>query len=152
MARKRMLSPEFFSSGPVSRLPISAMVTFAGLWTYFDDYGRGEDDADLIKAAVWPRRSSMPPKKVRADLDAIAAEHLVCRYEVAGVKLLHSPSWSEHQKISHRTASKLPPCSIHEPGMYSFFLHESGDGLDRFRNGSGKPPERLASPSRVRRE
>jgi hypothetical protein len=147
-----MLSPEFFSSGPVSRLPIPAMVTFAGLWTYFDDYGRGEDDADLIKAAVWPRRAQMTPRKVRADIESIAAQHLVCQYEAGNVKLLHCPSWNEHQKISHRTPSRLPPCSIHEPGLYSFFLHESGDGLDRFRNGSGKPPERIGSQSGARRE
>lgn len=147
MARKRMLSPEFFSSGPVSRLPIPAMVTFAGLWCYFDDYGRGEDDADLVKAAVWPRRPSQTAKKVAADLDAIAAEHLVCRYEVGGVRLIHAMSWNEHQKISHPTASKLPPCSRHEARLHEIFLRESGDPLDRFRNGSGKPPERLARVS-----
>ena len=52
MARKRMLSPEFFTSGPVAELPISAVVTFAGLWCYFDDYGRGGRP---------PRPSSKPP-------------------------------------------------------------------------------------------
>lgn len=147
MARKRMLSPEFFTSGPVSSLPVTAMVTFAGLWCYFDDYGRGEDNADLIKAAVWPRRSSHPAKKVAADLDSIAAAGLICRYTSAHVRLLHSPSWNEHQKISHRTDSKLPPCPVHEPALYGFFLSESGDGLDRFRNGSGKAPEPVGKHS-----
>lgn len=152
MARKRMLSPEFFTSGPVSQLPISAVVTFAGLWCYFDDFGRGEDNADLIKAAVWPRRSSMTVKKVAADLDAIAAGQLICRYQSAGVRIMHSPSWNEHQKISHRTASKLPPCPEHEAALYGFFLSESGDGLDRFRNGSGKYPETVGKHSGGMRE
>jgi hypothetical protein len=133
-----MLAPEFFSSGPVSRLPIPAMVTFAGLWCYFDDYGRGEDDADLVKAAVWPRRASQTVRKVAGDLDAIVAQGLICRYEVAHVRLMHSLSWNEHQKISHPTASRLPPCPQHERGLHENFLREAGDGLDRFRNGQVK--------------
>lgn len=147
MARKRMLDPAFFTSGPVNKLPVTAMVTFAGLWCYFDDYGRGEDDPALVKAAVWPRRRSQTEAKVAADLDAIEAGHLICRYEVGGVSLMHSTSWDEHQKISHPTASKLPPCPRHESGLYDFFLRESGDGRDRFRNGSGNAPESFAKQS-----
>lgn len=140
MARKRMLSPEFFSSGPVSRLPVTAMLTFAGLWCYFDDFGRGEDDADLVKAAVWPRRKAHTPKKIAADLDAIEAEHLICRYEVGGVRLMHAVSWNEHQKISHPTGSRLPPCPDHEAVLWTTFARETGGSLDRFRNGSGTAP------------
>lgn len=152
MARKRMLSPEFFSSAPVNRLPIPAMVTFAGLWCYFDDYGRGEDDADLVKATVWPRRKTHTTKKIAADLDSIEHEHLICRYEVGGVRLMHAMSWNEHQKISHRTDSKLPPCPWHEPALHSYFLQDSGGALDKFRNGSGSPPERIGTRSGSDRE
>lgn len=147
MARKRMLSPEFFTSGPVASIPVTAMITFAGLWCYLDDYGRGEDNADLVKAAVWPRRPAHTVRKVAADLDAIHAARLMCRYQSAGVKLIHVPSWNEHQKISHRTDSKLPPCPDHEPALFGFFLSESGNALDKFRNGSGTNPERLANQS-----
>src|SRR5262245_11670581 len=101
MARKRMLSPEFFTSGPVNNLPVTAMVTFAGLWCYFDDAGRGEDDAALVKSVVWPRRRSQSEARVASDLAAIAAQNLICRYEVGSVRLIHSPSWQEHQKVSH---------------------------------------------------
>lgn len=141
MARKRMLSPDFFTSRPVNSLSFSAMITFAGLWTYFDDYGRGEDDPALVKAAVWPRRRSMTEARVAADLDSIAAQELICRYTVAQVRLIHSPNWGEHQKISHPTASKLPPCKEHEPEQWASYLQERRDGRDRFRNGSGKAPE-----------
>ena len=79
MARKRMLSPVFFTSAPVNNLTYTAMITFAGLWCYFDDYGRGEDHAALVKAAVWPRRRQMTERKVAADLNLIAAEQLTCR-------------------------------------------------------------------------
>jgi hypothetical protein len=147
MARKRMLSVAFFSSRPVNELSYTAMVTFAGLWTYFDDFGRGEDDAALVKAAVWPRRRAMSEAKVAADLDLIAGRELICRYEIAGVPLIHSPSWHEHQTISHPTASKLPPCPMHEPGLYHEYLRERGDGRDRFRNHSGAAQESLLNGS-----
>jgi hypothetical protein len=147
MARKRMLSPEFFSSAPVSRLPIPAMITFAGLWCYLDDYGRGEDDPALVKAAVWPRRKVQTEAKVAADLDAIAAQELICRYTEGGSALIHSPSWNEHQKISHKTPSRLPPCPAHEPDEYSAYLRQRGDGRDRFRNASGNAPESSANNS-----
>lgn len=142
-----MLSPEFFTSGPVNNLPIAAMVTFAGLWTYFDDYGRGEDDPALVKAVVWPRRRTQTVARVAADLDEIASQELICRYQVAGVRLIHSPSWPEHQRISHPTASKLPPCKIHEPDQWAIYLRQRGDGRDRFRNHSGAIPEELGSGS-----
>ena len=147
MARKRMLSPEFFSSAPVNRLPIPAAMTFAGVWCYLDDFGRGEDDAALIKAAVWPRRSTQTVQRTGKDLDLIAAENLICRYEVGGTALIHSPSWKEHQKISHPTPSKLPPCPEHEPDEYAAYLRQRGDGRDRFRNDSGGSPVSLVNSS-----
>ena len=163
MARKRMLSPEFFTSAPVNRLPVTAMVTFAGLWCYLDDYGRGEDDTALIKAAIWPRRRSQSEQKVAADLNAIEAEGLICRYshtlprlssrEFSTVKnwqsdqsvtdirrLLHIPTWAEHQKISHPTPSKYPPCPKHESTENAAYQQKQG------RN-SGNTPELLARSS-----
>ena len=148
MARKRMLSPEFFVSAPVNRLTYTAMITFAGLWTYFDDYGRGEDEAALIKAAVWPRRRSQTEAKVAADLDLIASEDLICRYQAGGMPVIHSPSWDEHQKISHKTPSKLPPCPVHEPEDHAAYLRLHPPNLHALRNGSGNAPERLGSGSR----
>lgn len=145
MARKRMLSPEFFTSRPVNELSITAMLTFAGLWVYLDDYGRGEDDAALIKATVWPRRRSHTEAKVEADLALIAAQGLICRYEVGGYPLMHSPSWAEHQKISHKTASTLPPCPEHDPGLFEHFRMDSGGALERYRNGSGAMPRQSSS-------
>lgn len=141
MARKRMLSPEFFTSTTVNALPIPTMVTFAGLWCYADDYGRGEDDAVLIRATVWPRRRSYSEKKVDADLGRLADVGLICRYNIAGYALLHMPTWHEHQQISHKGKEKLPPCSDHEPGLFEMFLRDSGGPLDKFRRVSGNPPE-----------
>lgn len=147
MARKRMLAPEFFTSSTMNHLPIQTMLTFAGLWCYADDYGRGEDDETLIKAAVWPRRRSVTEKKVRADVDLLVSAGVLCRYKVNGYALLHVTAWHEHQKISHRAAPKLPPCPSHEHGLWAQFQKDDDPALAKFRDASRGIPEGLRRDS-----
>lgn len=147
LARKRMLSPEFFTSRTMNELPIQTMLTFAGLWCYVDDTGRGEDDTVMVKAAIWPRRKAIKEAKVEADLALLDQRFLVCRYSVGGVDLLHVVNWAEHQKISHPAKSKLAPCRHHEPAAWEFFRTDDDPALDKFRRGSGGTPEGVGSDS-----
>lgn len=147
MARKRMLAPEFFTSKPLSELPIPLMVTFAGLWCYVDDQGRGEDDVALVKATVWPRRREISEVKVEKHLTLLDERFLICRYIVAEYPLLHVINWREHQKISHPTLSKLPPCAHHDPHAWEAFASDSDPTLDKFRSASGGFPENLTRRS-----
>lgn len=137
MARKRMVSPEFFTSRPLNLLPVQTMVTFAGLWCYVDDMGRGEDDTVMIKAAIWARRRGVTEARVETDLAALDQSMLVCRYGVAGYALLHVINWSEHQKINHPTESKLPPCHHHEPAAWEVFLNDPDPKLEKYRRVPG---------------
>lgn len=133
MARKRMMHPAFFTSAAMNDLPITAMVTFAGIWCWADDYGRGEDDPALVKAAVWPRRRSMSEKKVAADLDGLADQGVLCRYEVAGHGLIHVVNWREHQTVQHPTPSKLPPCEAHQPDEWAAFMESDDPRTEKYR-------------------
>lgn len=133
MARKRMIHPEFFSSATLAALDFRTMLTFAGLWIYCDDFGRGEDDPSFIAAAVYPRRDSVGGADVEEDLKALAEAGTICRYVVGDVPLLHVTSWHEHQRVSHPTPTKYPPCPNCE---LSLFRHWLGDGdvtTDRYR-------------------
>lgn len=114
MARKRMLSPSMFTSETIGTLPIPTRWTWAGLLTYLDDYGRGKDNASLIKAAVWPLDDTYNSKKVSADLERLQLVGSICRYECCGSKQLHSPKWGTFQKVSHPTDSTLCPCPEHD--------------------------------------
>jgi hypothetical protein len=145
MSRKRMIAPEFFTSGTMNALPVHTMVTFAGFWCYADDYGVGEDDETMVKAAAWPRRRSMTEKKVREDLDALVAAGVLCQYEVNGYRMLHVVSWSEHQKISHATPPKLPPCREHEPEAWVGFANGDDKARAKFRDASRSAPEEIRS-------
>lgn len=143
MARKRMLSPDFFISRTMNDVSIQTMLTFAGIWCWADDFGRGEDDETLVKATVWPRRRSVSESKVRADMDTLVAKNVLCQYVIEGHALIHVINWREHQKISHATRSKLPPCPEHEPEAWATFLIDDDPALAKFRSDSGAIPESI---------
>lgn len=116
MARIRTIKPSMFSSLTVSAWPTDVRWTFAGLFTYMDDYGRGLDEARLVKAELWPMDDRMTPKKVDEHLALIAKSGPLCRYEVAGQRYFHITSWKEHQRVNRPTRSKIPTCPTHPSG------------------------------------
>lgn len=113
MARIRTIKPDAFTSDSLSSVPRGTRWTFAGLWTYADDAGRGRDDARLIKAALYPLDDTVSLTDVATDMDLLANIGGICRYEVDGKRFFHMPKW-EHQKINRPTPAKSPPCPIHE--------------------------------------
>jgi hypothetical protein len=109
MARIRTIKPDFFTSLTVADLPLSARLTFIGLWCYVDDNGVGVDEARLIRASVWPLDESPDIlQRTRDDLRSLQEALLVTRYTVSGRPFLAIRSWSEHQKISHPGKPRFP--------------------------------------------
>ena len=117
MARIRSIKPDAFASDSLSHVARGVRWTFAGLWTYLDDDGRGRDDVRLIKAALYPLDEDITADVVADDLEQLLAVDCICRYTVDGKAYLHVQAW-DHQKISHPTPSKLPPCPEHSPESF----------------------------------
>lgn len=117
MSRIRTIKPDAFKSESLSTVPREMRWTFAGLWTYSDDAGRGRDDVRLIKAELYPLDDAVSLAVVGADLEHLAGIGCVCRYEADGRKYFHMPAWLEHQRINRPTPSKLPPCPKHDSAM-----------------------------------
>ena len=138
MARIRSIKPELRTSITVSLWPREVRYFFILLWGYFDDYGRGVDDELLIASDCFPRDRDVTPEVVDGWLETIAESGPLCRYEVDGRNYLHAPNWREHQKPSHPTRSKIPPCPDDEP-----------DDFKRWREAN---PQRLNRRSRKSRE
>lgn len=114
MARIRSIKPQAFTSESLAEVSVHARWTFAGLWTYVDDEGRGKADPRLIKGQLWPLDDDVASKDVAGYLDELEAEGMVCRYEVDGRLYLHVVHWHEHQSINKATDSKLPTCPRHD--------------------------------------
>ncbi|WP_433520089.1 hypothetical protein ACQP2T_63855 (plasmid) [Nonomuraea sp. CA-143628] len=106
----RTIKPETFISETLMNVSVHARWTFAGLWTYADDEGRGRADARLIKAALWALDDEVTTREVAAFLDELECERLVCRYEHDGKRYLHIVNFAEHQRPNRPVASKLPAC------------------------------------------
>lgn len=108
MARIRSLKPDFFKSATIARLSYRARLTFEGLWCLADDQGRLVADHRVIAGELWPQEDDVTWREVTEDVDALLALGLLRDYTVDGKVYLEVNSWTEHQKISKPTKSKLP--------------------------------------------
>lgn len=110
MPRIRSIKPEFFTSESIASLPLSARLTFIGLWTYADDNGVALDNEMLINAAVWPLEedSLETLARTREDLATLSRSGLVKRYRDSRKGYLFITSWDEHQKVDHPKKPRYP--------------------------------------------
>ena len=132
MARIRSIKPDFFTSETVASLPLSARLTFIGLWTHVDDNGVTVDNGRLITAAIWPLEEDPREtlQRTQEDLRRLSDAGLIQRYEHDGRHLLFVTSWDEHQKVSHPGKARYP--------------RPTATALT---SGNANPPESLAKPS-----
>ncbi|MEU3529181.1 hypothetical protein AB0E62_35925 [Streptomyces sp. NPDC038707] len=139
MARIRSIKPEFFTSLTIAEQPLSARLTFIGLWTYVDDNGVGQADPRLIRAAIWPLEEAPDIlQRTREDLQSLQEGRLITLYEASGRPLVYVNSWTEHQKVSHPRKPRFPtPCEVRQASD----LHTS-DSPEDYR----RTPETLQSP------
>lgn len=118
MPRIRTIKPDFFISETVTALDFRTRLTWIGLWTHCDDYGRHKDNVKLIKAAVWPL-DAVSLRDVADDLDALVIAGLLYRYEVDGKTYLQVTNWDEHQRVDRPSKTTLPAPTeesvIHRP-------------------------------------
>lgn len=150
MARIRTIKPDFFISETVSALSFRARLTWIGLWTHCDDYGRTRNNVKLIKAAVWPL-DNVSLRDVDEDLSELEKHGLLFKYEVDGRDYLQITSWTEHQKVDRPSKTAFPGpdegsrvardtlASRREP------LAQEGKGRERKGGDAREPREPLAS-------
>lgn len=110
MARIRSIKPDFFTSEDIAALPLSARLTFVGLWTYVDDNGVGVDNEMLINAAIWPLEDDHLETlaRTREDLATLSREGLVIRYRDSRKRYLFVATWDLHQKVDHPRKPRYP--------------------------------------------
>jgi hypothetical protein len=140
MARIRSIKPDAFLSESLSSIPRGARWTFAGLWTYLDDEGRGRADARLIHAALYAIDDTTTIQDVADDLDDLEKLGAICRYEAGGRTYIHATGW-HHQKINRPTPSRVPPCPIRHD-LTDGSLNPHGETADPYVHG---PPDALTS-------
>jgi hypothetical protein len=126
MARIRSVKPELRTDLTVGAWPVPVRYAWVLLWGYLDDSGRGRDDLRLLVSDLFPLDRDVTERKLDGWLTIMATttgdgdEPPLCRYEVDGRRFLHCVKWERHQRISHATDSRMPPCPVHDkPGSDS---------------------------------
>lgn len=124
--RLRVVKPELYGDKKVCQVKVIARYLFVGLLNHCDDQGRCEDDAHMIRLAVFPRDDM-----VDADVDVLLQElaavreadepfGLIQRYQVERKRYICIPNFLKHQTINHPSKPKYPPPpgeSVETPGI-----------------------------------
>lgn len=109
MARKRMISPEFFTHKLLAtaerkkRLPLR--VAYAGLWTQADKRGIFKWKPDVLQLAILPYDRC----EMSEVLEALADLMIIVRYEIDGASYGIIPRFAKHQTFhKNENPSKDP--------------------------------------------
>lgn len=120
MARMRTLKPGFFTSEDIAKYPLRARHTFAGLWCYCDDHGRGKDNVRLIKAAVWPLDDDVSLEDIDEDLRLLHEGGAIVRFRSGGAGFVAVQRWHFHQSPNRPSETQIPdppvPIAVPAPG------------------------------------
>jgi hypothetical protein len=125
MPRIRSIKPTFARSRSVKRLNDKQKLVWICLWPVADDYGRLVDEPGQLVGDLWALSLTEP--KLDAVLTQLHDAGRLVRYEVAGESYIQITNWSEHQKISNPTESRIPPAPLQ---IHSANVSES-IGLER---------------------
>lgn len=145
MPRIRTIKPDFFTSDTVSSLRLRTRLTWVGLWTHCDDYGRCRDNVKLIKAAVWPL-DDVSLRDIESDITDLDSAGVLFRYAVGDKRYIQITNWEEHQKVDRPSKSAIPaPSELPLNHAPAELPADTRDGLaspresaSRARDGKGK--------------
>lgn len=108
MARIRTIKPEYFLDDELARLHPLTRILFIGLWCLADKAGRLEDKPPRIKVQVLP----YDKHDIEAELDVLAKNRFIIRYQVEGRRYIQVSTFSKHQRVHHtEKESEIPPCN-----------------------------------------
>ncbi|HEU4542083.1 MAG TPA: hypothetical protein VFR23_13230 [Jiangellaceae bacterium] len=116
--QRRTIHPGDVQDERLAQVPLTAAYTYVYLPTVLDDAGRAKDQPAVLNGHLWPLRADEhSTEAMAADLDALSAAGLICRYTVDESAYLHDPAWRPRQRIARPEPSILPPCPTHETAM-----------------------------------
>ncbi|MGP9760691.1 hypothetical protein [Corynebacterium sp. AOP12-C2-36] len=145
--RIRSIKPEFWRSEDIAALPLSARLTFIGLWSYVDDNGVGEARTSSIAADLYADDLACNPhetlRRVSGDTQTLEDAGLIVRYIVGKRHLLYVTTWKDHQVISRPSKGHCYPLPTAETiEAHAKCMRPSGDTHDTPLHGAGEQGSR----------
>ena len=146
MPRIRTIKPEFWSDEKLAPLDPVDRLTFLGLISLADDFGRVHDNCKVIDAFVFPECS----RTVRESLANLSRIGRIRRGNASsGKRIIEIVNWSKHQRVDKpQTATALPEIAE----CTDETLENAGEKPIRepFANHSGTVRDPLATLSGIR--
>lgn len=104
MARKRMVSPEFFTDVKIGECSSNARLLFVASWCFADDCG------SLIRSAKQLKAQAFPFDNIDCEplILELLAQGLLVEYETKGEKFLHIQNFTKHQRIDRPGPPRVP--------------------------------------------
>ena len=113
MPRIRTIKPGFFANEGLSEVSESAQILAAGLLCYADDEGYFNAHPGLVKAAVFPLRTSVTNQHIEQMFNELTSIGYVSLGNTSdGRRWGHVVTFLDHQKVSHPVASKIKTLQI----------------------------------------
>ena len=137
MARKRVVSPSFWTDEKIIQIPIQARLLFIGLLNHADDEGIFQESYLSIKVTVFPADNDITVGLLEDYVRTMVELKLLEKgKDPKGVSLLRFTNWHDHQKINHPTPSKHVFCELSDE-----------DKDNSVRTTVGLPEDSLRTPS-----
>lgn len=93
----------------MSKCSITARLTFIGMWTECDDFGRGVADARVLKGSIWPLDDDVTPDAITAHLDQLTQTGHIRLYTSGDETYYEVIAFEKHQSAAYRRGvSKFP--------------------------------------------
>jgi hypothetical protein len=108
MGRIRTIKPESFESLSQKKLSLGARLTFYGLLTMANDFGKLSYSLLKIRAHIFTFDENFSESDVEKWVGELERHDIIRRYEVDGVKYLIFPKWAAHQVVHHASKDSLP--------------------------------------------
>lgn len=108
MARKRMISPNFWTDEKLGECTICERLLFMGLISNADDDGYGRANPKLIKSVIFPYDTDLRVSDIDKWLSHLGTLSLIVLYTYREQTYYFVPNFHKHQTINKPTPTILP--------------------------------------------
>jgi len=108
MSRIRTVKPEYWEHPKVAKVSRDARLFFLGLLTECDDEGKLRYNAKRLAGVLFGSDDDVDGTVIDAWAAELERADLAYRYTVGDASLLVVPGFTEHQRVSHPSPSRLP--------------------------------------------
>lgn len=111
MARKRMISPNFWTDEKLGECSIQERMLFMGLISNADDEGYGRANPKLLKSLIFPY-DDLRASDLEKWLSHLGGLNMVVLYKYKDQTYYYLPNFLKHQTINKPTETDFPKIDI----------------------------------------